>query len=131
MSGPGLTAVALGLLSAFNAADVDGMRRWLAEDLVAYVTNREGGTDRVVGREDYLARITAMDLPTARFSLVPTQPPLAVDLDRVLMMVEIRATRDERSLANVAAHLLRVEKGRVVEWWMVEAKPEESDAFWA
>jgi ketosteroid isomerase-like protein len=50
-------------LSAFSAADFERMRRLLAEDLVAYVTDADGGTDRIEGREAYLGRIEAMDLP--------------------------------------------------------------------
>lgn len=118
-------------LDAFSAADLDGMRATLAEDLVAYVTNAEGGMDRVEGREGYLGRVGAMDLPSARFSVELTQPPVPVDRDRVLVMVEVRAERGARSLHNFAAHLLRVADGRVAEWWMVDAKPAESDAFWS
>ena len=31
---------------------------------------------------------------------------------------------------NHAAHCLLVRDGRVAEWWMVEALPAESEAFW-
>ncbi|HEX5908499.1 MAG TPA: hypothetical protein VFY56_15900 [Propionibacteriaceae bacterium] len=33
--------------------------------------------------------------------------------------------------ANFAAHLLLVEKDRVTEWRMADAKPAESDQFWS
>ncbi len=46
-------------------------------------------------------------------------------------MVEVRANRGGRSLHNFAAHLLRISDGRITELRMVEAKPAESDAFWA
>ena len=124
-------AVARRLLGAFSAADLDGMRGLLAEDLVALITNASGGADRIDGREDYLRRVEAMDLPGARFSVELTQPPVDVDVGQVLIMVEIRAQRGGRSLHNYAAHLLRVAGGRVTEWRMVEAKPAESDAFWS
>jgi ketosteroid isomerase-like protein len=124
------TAVASRFLAAFSAADFEGMRSMLAGDLVAYVTNAAGGMDRVEGREAYLGRVEAMDLPSARFSVELTQPPV-VDGDRVLVMVEIRAERSGRSLHNFAAHLLRVADGRITEWRMVDAKPAESDEFWS
>ena len=124
-------AVAERLLDAFSVADLEAMRALLAEDLVAYVTNAEGGMDRVEGREGYLGRVAAMDLPSVRFSVELTQPPVAVDAEQVLLMVEIRADRGDRSLHNFAAHLLRVTGGRVAEWRMVDAKPAESDAFWS
>jgi hypothetical protein len=36
-----------------------------------------------------------------------------------------------RRLDNFAAHVLRVADGRVTEWRMADAKPAESDRFWA
>jgi ketosteroid isomerase-like protein len=125
------TAVASRFLAAFSAADFDAMRSMLAEDLVAYVTNAEGDMDRVEGREAYLDRVEGLDLPSARFSVELTQPPVPVDGDQVLVMVEVRAERAGRSLHNFAAHLLRVVDGRIAEWRMVDAKPAESDAFWS
>ncbi len=124
-------ATATRLLEAFSAADFEAMRSMMDEDLVAYITNAEGGLDRVEGRDEYLGRIEAMDLPSARFSVELTQAPVAVDAEQVLVMVEIRARRGGRRLHNFAAHLLRVAGGQVTEWRMVEAKPAESDAFWA
>jgi ketosteroid isomerase-like protein len=118
-------------LAAFSAADLGGMRELLAPDLVAWVTGPEGTMERVEGREAYLGRIEAMDLPAARFRVELTQEPVPIDADRVLAMVEVQAERDGRSLHNFAAHLLRLDGGRIAEWWMVDAKPAESDAFWA
>lgn len=46
-------------------------------------------------------------------------------------MVEVQAVRADRRLQNFAAHVLRVRDGRVTEWWMADAKPLESDRFWA
>jgi len=125
------TAVVRRFLAAFSAADLEGMRATLADHLVAYVTNAEGGMDRVEGREAYLGRVEAMDLPSARFSVELTQPPVPVGGDRALVMVEVRAERGGRSLHNFAAHLLRVADGRIAEWWMADAKPAESDEFWS
>lgn len=119
------------LLEAFSAADLDGMRATLDPDVVAHITNAEGGVDEVRGREPLLSRIEAMDLQSASFSVELTQPPVPVDPDRVLTMVEIRAERGGRSLHNYAAHLLRVANGRITEWRMVDAKPAESDRFWS
>ena len=123
--------VARQFLRAFSAADFEGMRALLADDVVAYITNAEGGIDEIEGRDAYLSRLEAMDLPAARFSIELTQPPVSVDSDRALVMVEIRAERGERSLHNFAAHLLRVVAGRIAEWRMVDAKPAESDRFWS
>jgi ketosteroid isomerase-like protein len=117
-------------LAAFSAADFVAMREMLAPDVVAWVTNSEGATDRVEGRDEYLERVEAMDLPAARFRIELTQQPVAIDADRVLAMVEVHAERGDRALHNFAAHLVRLDGERIAEWWMVDAKPAESDSFW-
>jgi hypothetical protein len=66
-------AVARSLIEAFSAADLQRMRELLADDMRAYVTNAEGGVDEVVGAAEYLGRIEAMDLASARFSVSITQ----------------------------------------------------------
>jgi ketosteroid isomerase-like protein len=123
--------VARRFLEAFSAADFERMRTLLANDIIAYITNADGGMDKVEGRDAYLSRLEAMDLPSARFSVELTQPPVTVDSDQVLVMVEVRAQRGGRSLHNFAAHLLRIAGGRITEWRMVDAKPSESDEFWS
>lgn len=124
-------AVARLFIAAFSAADLEAMRSILAENVEAHITRRDGGTDLVEGRDACLDRIEAMDLPSARFSVALTQPPVLVDSDRALVMVEIHARRRGRSLHNFAAHLLRVADGQVADWRMVDAKPAESDEFWS
>ena len=123
--------IATDLLEAFNAGDLGRMRELLAPDLVAWVTNANGDADRVTGRDEYLSRIAAMDLPGAQYRVTLTQSPVAIDEHLVLLMVEIRAERDGRRLHNFAAHLLRVDDERVTEWRMADAKPAESDQFWS
>lgn len=118
-------------VAAFSKADFEAMREVLAPDLVAYVTNSAGEVDRVEGRDGYLARIEAMDLPSANFRVELTQRPVTVAPDQVLAMVEVHAERGDHTLHNFAAHLLRIADERITEWRMVEAKPAESDAFWA
>ncbi len=124
-------AVAGQFIEAFSAVDFARMGALLSDDLVAYITNADGGIDEVRGRDGYLDRLRAMDLPSARFSVHPTQPPVVVDGDLVLLMVEIRAERGGRTLHNYAAHLLRIPDGQISEWHMADAKPAESDAFWS
>ena len=117
-------------LAAFGAADTAAMRALLAPDLIAWVTNAAGDMDRVEGRDGYLERIEAMDLPAARFRVELTQPPVPVGSDKILAMVEVYAERNGRTLHNFAAHLLRLSVNEIAEWWMADAKPAESDAFW-
>src|SRR5918911_5663374 len=99
-------------LQAFSDADFGTMRSLLADDARAYITNAQGGVDRVDGADAYLARVAAMDLPSADLTLTLTQ--LAdVAPEQVLAMVEVRARRGDRSLHNYAAHLLTVRAGRI------------------
>ena len=117
------------LIEAFCAADTQRMRALLADDMRAYITNREGGVNEV-GAEEYLRRVTAMDLPSAQLKLTITQT-VTPRPEMVIAMVEVNAARGGRTLHNHAAHLLFVRDGLVAEWWMVEALPAESDAFWS
>jgi hypothetical protein len=123
-------SVARQLIEAFGAIDLERMRSLLADDLHAYVTNAAGGVDEVVGPREYLRRVEAMDLPAAQFRVDITQS-VPVRHDLAMLMVEIHAARGANTLHNRAAHLLYVRDGAVSEWWMVEALPADSDAFWS
>ena len=130
MSASAAQAIARRFVEAFSANDLQALRELLADDVVSYVTNAAGGVDEVRGREDYVARVAAMDVPTARMQLDVTQA-VAVPPDQVLVMVEVTAARAERTLHNHAAHLLRIRDGRISQMWMVEALPAYSAEFWS
>ena len=123
--------VATSLLQAFNDGDLERMRQLMDPAMVAWVTDASGASEVVTGADAYLDRIAAMDLPAVRYRVGPTQSPVAIEDDLVLLMVEVHAERDDRRLDNFAAHVLRVADGRVTEWRMADAKPAESDRFWA
>ena len=123
--------VATSLLRAFNDGDLDRMRELMDPAMVAWVTDASGAAEAVTGADAYLDRIAAMDLPAVRYRVGLTQSPVAIEDDLVLLMVEVHAERDDRRLDNFAAHVLRVADGRVTEWRMADAKPAESDRFWA
>ena len=123
--------VATSLLQAFNDGDLDRMRELMDPAMVAWVTDASGAAEPVAGADAYLSRIAAMDLPAVSYRVSPTQSPVAIEDDLVLLMVEVHAQRDDRRLENYAAHVLRIADGRVTEWRMADAKPVESDRFWA
>ena len=123
--------VATSLLQAFNDGDVERMRQLMDPAMVAWVTDAYGAAEQVTGADAYLDRIAAMDLSAVRYRVSPTQSPVAIEDDLVLLMVEVHAERDDQRLENFAAHVLRVADGRVTEWRMADAKPAESDRFWA
>ncbi len=77
------------------------MRELLAPDLIAWVTNADGEADRVTGREEYLRRIAAMDLPGAQYRVTLTQSPAAIDDHLLLLMVEVQAERKRPAAAKL------------------------------
>ncbi len=123
--------VAKTFLAAFDAGDLAGLRACLADDAVALVTGPDGRPFEMTGADSYVAAMTAMNLPAVDYSVTLTQAPVRVGSQQVLVMVEVRARRNERTLHNYAAHLLEVLDGRITRLSMVEAKPAESDEFWA
>lgn len=125
---PELEDLARGFFGAYGRGDRASAAALLADDVVSYVTNADAGVDVVRGRDEYMRRVP--DLRSADGSLEITQV-VAIDDERVLTMVEIRARRGEMELHNFAAFLARVRGGRIAELWMVDARPEYSDRFWA
>jgi ketosteroid isomerase-like protein len=127
MSGE-LEKLARKFFGAYGDGDLETVRTLLADDVTSYVTNAEGGVDRVEGADAYMGRLpdtAGVDLSTRVTQVV------AVDDERVMTMVEIEAERDEARLHNFAAFLARVSAGRIAELWMVEAEPAYSDEFWS
>jgi ketosteroid isomerase-like protein len=117
-------------LDAFNSGDLDAMRSALADDAVAFVTGPDANPVRLDGADRYIAALAEMDLTNVDYSVELTQAPMLVGNDQALIMTQVRACRGEETLQNFAAHLLRVAEGKIVEMYMVDAKPAESDAFW-
>ncbi len=114
--------------AAYGRGDLDAVREALADDLSSYVTNAEGGADVVGGREAYMDRLP--DLRAVGGSMDVTQA-LQVDDERVLAMVEIRASRGGRELHNHAGFLIGFSGGRIRNLWMVDALPAYSAEFWS
>jgi ketosteroid isomerase-like protein len=116
------------MIEAFDAGDTARMRGFLADDIVAYVTNADGGADRVEGVEAYLARLP--DTSEAEYTVSVTQTVRPAP-DQVLAMVDVQAQRHGRELHNHAGFLARIVDDRIVEVWMVDALPAYSDEFWS
>ncbi len=81
--------IARSLIDAFCAIDTQRMRLLLADDLKAYITNRDGGVDEV-GADEYVGRVAAIDLSSAQFRVDVTQA-IAPRPDMVIVMVEVNA----------------------------------------
>ena len=123
-----LETLARRFFGAYGDGDLETLRSLLAEDAVTHVTNAEAGVDRVVGREAFMARLP--DLEGAELSTAITQV-VPIDEQRVMTMIEVRASRQGRELHNFAAFLARVRDGEIAELWMVDATPAYSDEFWS
>lgn len=116
------------MVAAYAAGDRATMSHALADDLIAYVTNADGGVDEVRGSSAYMERVPGGD---ATYSAEVTQV-VSVSSSQVLAMVEIRAEHKGRTLHNHAGFLARFDAdGRVDELWMVDALPAYSDEFWS
>ncbi|WP_422383851.1 nuclear transport factor 2 family protein [Roseibium album] len=117
-------------VDAFNAADLPAMASYLAQDLVADVTQSDGSTKQSNGRETFMGLLEKLDIPTVRPRLTITQVA-DVNAEQVMMMVEVRAARKGRELHNFAAYLMTLRDQRIERIWMVEALPAESEEFWS
>jgi ketosteroid isomerase-like protein len=116
------------MIDAYSADDQAAIRALLSDDLVAYVTNADAGVDRIDGADAYVGRLP--NVSGVEYSVTVTQS-VTVAEDQVLAMVEVKATRNGRSLHNHAAFLSRFAHGRIAELWMVDALPSYSDEFWS
>jgi hypothetical protein len=121
--------IVVDFVRAFAMANEKKMRELLAQDLESYVTNAQGGVDKLVGQEAYIKRFQGLDILSAKEKISITQL-LSIKESQVLAMVEVQAQRGERKLHNFAALLFNIQKGQIKEMWMVEALPAESDTFW-
>ena len=128
MSAADLEKLARRLFESYGEGDLETMRGCMADDMIGWITNAEGGVDRTDGADAYIARLP--DLSEAELKTRVTQV-LGIDDERVMTMIAIRAERRGKSLENYAAFLARVSDGLVAELWMVEAQPAYSDEFWS
>jgi ketosteroid isomerase-like protein len=113
---------------AYGEGETETMRSLLAPDAVSFITNAEAGVDRVDGRDGFMARLPEVE--GAELSTSITQV-VAIDGERAMTMVEVKAERQGRALHNFAAFLTRCSGGRITHLWMVDAKPSYSDDFWS
>jgi ketosteroid isomerase-like protein len=96
---------------AYGKGETETMRSLLAPDAVSFITRLP-------------------DLEGAELSTSITQV-VAIDGERAMTMVEVKAVRQGRALHNFAAFLTRSAGGRITRLWMVDARPAYSDEFWS
>jgi hypothetical protein len=121
--------VTLKFIELFSKLDFGNILDLLTDDVVAHITNFEGGEDIVTGRHNYLTRLNLMDIRNVDLNIKPTQL-VTVEENMTMVMVEVQARKNDMKLHNHATHLLAFKSGKIKEIWMVEALPEESAKFW-
>ncbi len=121
--------VSLKFIELFTKLDFGSILDLLTDDVVAHITNTDGGEDIVTGRHNYLTRLNQMDIRDVELNIRPTQL-VTVEENLTMVMVEILATKNNKKLHNYATHLLAFRAGKIKEIWMVEALPAKSAEFW-
>jgi ketosteroid isomerase-like protein len=125
------TAFVHRFMAAMESSDMETIAASFDPSVRAYLTNADDGTDLVEGSDALRQRFPDFAAMADAFQARVTQVH-KVNASSVLFMVEIRAERKGRSLHNFAGILIRLsETGKMVEYRMVEALPEESDRFWS
>ncbi len=118
-------------VAAMEASDMETVAACFDPTVRAFITNAAGGTDLVEGSDNLRRRFPDFAAMADTFQANVTQVH-EITASTVLFMVEIRAERKGRSLHNFAGILIRLsDEGRMTEYHMVEALPEESDRFWS
>ncbi|MBI2707234.1 MAG: hypothetical protein HYX35_02835 [Proteobacteria bacterium] len=122
--------VVLDFVSAFEKLDWDQTRSLLDDNIVMYITNAEGGVDKVQGRDILMQRFQTVDYSKAQsLSLIPTQI-LSIETGKVMVMVHVKAHKNGVDFQNYGAYLGYIKDNKITHLWMVEAQPAYSDQFW-
>jgi hypothetical protein len=125
------TAFVRRFVAAMESSDMEAVAASFDPAVRAYITNAEGGTDLVEGSDALRQRFPDFAAMADSFQASVTQVH-ELNPSSVLFMVEIRAERKGRTLHNFAGIPIGLsDAGRMVEYRMVEALPEESDRFWS
>ena len=116
-------------IAAFERPNKERLAKICAPDIVSFITNASGGVDKVAGRDAFLQRVFSLPIGQVKPSVRITQSHVVSDT-QVMIMVEVKASKKEKSLHNFAAFLLNFRNNTICELHMVEALSAYSDAFW-
>ena len=118
-------------VAAMERSDMAAVAASFDPHVRAFITNAQGGTDLVEGSAALEQRFPDFAAMADSFTATLTQVA-EIDEHTALAMVEIKAARLGRTLHNFAGILIRIsDAGKMTEYRMVEALPEESDRFWS
>ncbi len=122
-------AVTSAFIQSFAEENVDILKSILAKDMKSYITNAEGGVNLLKGNDALIHSFQSLDVKTVKPDIQITQM-VTIKVNQVMVMVEIKAKRKNKSLHNFATFLLDFDDGLINELHMVEALPAYSDEFW-
>ena len=119
----------LEFIKAFEIQDTEKMQTLFDEHIVMFVTNAQGGVDKVEGRHQLIKRIQEVNYAQSRLKLSVTQT-LAIEPNKVMVMVHVTAHKNNQDLENFSAFLCYLKNNKITHIWQVEAEPAHSDEFW-
>ncbi len=95
----------------------------------SYISNADGGVNVLNGSDALICSLQSLDVKIVKPSIRITQIA-TIKKSQVMVMIEIKAQRKNKSLHNFATFLLNFKDGLINELHMVEALPAYSDEFW-
>jgi ketosteroid isomerase-like protein len=117
-------------LAAYNRGDLDGMRSFVAEDVLWHVGGNHPLSGDYRGRDavfDYYAKVR--DLTGGTLTLEPVD--ILVNDEHAGIFMRVTGERDGKSLDVLLAEALTFdESGRWAEYWALADEQEKVDAFW-
>jgi uncharacterized protein len=117
-------------LDTYNAGDLEGMRAFLAEDILWHVGGKHPLSGDYRGVEavlDYYAKVREQTGGTLTLEAVDI---LAND-DHGGVFMRVRGERDGKTIdVELAEALTFAASGRWVEYWALADEQEKVDAFW-
>jgi len=115
---------------AFAAGDLDTVLSIFDENIRWHVPGQSPLAGDYRGHEEVIAFFgNLVELSGGTFS-VEVHDVLAND-EHVVVLAVVRAERDGRSFAGMAAHVWHVAHGKAVEFWTAPTDPYGADEFWS
>jgi uncharacterized protein len=118
-------------LAAYNSGDLEGMRAFIAEDIVWHVGGNHPLSGDYRGRDavfDYYAKVR--DQTGGTLTLKPLN--ILANDEHGGVFMRVSGQRDGKTLDVVLAEALTFdESGRWAEYWALADEQDTVDAFWA
>lgn len=118
-------------LEVYNSGDHDGMRDFLADDIVWHVGGKHVLSGDYVGVDAVIGYFRRVRRETAGTLQVEPAEVLANDRHASIFM-HVSAHREVRRMDVLIAEALRLDAdGRWTEYWALANDQDEVDAFWS